>query len=144
MRNGKFIFVSNGKCNRLFRRPEGPAFGIKVLLLVSSSRFGVQLASQSGGEDDAEGGRSWVATLRLCGLVTKFKLQRETQRTHKRNSSVVRSLNSMLRLCDEREHGLKLSHLRGRTGEHRTSNCSENAQKKQFCCTKFKFNAASV
>ena len=108
LRNGKFIFVSNGKCDRLFRRPEGPAFGIEVLLLVSSSRFGMQLASQSGGEDDAEGGRSWIATLRLCVLVTKFKLQRGTQRTHKRNSSVVRSLNSMLRLCDEREHGLKL------------------------------------
>ena len=77
-------------------------------MLVSSSRFGMQLASQSGGEDDAEGGRSWIATLRLCVLVTKFKLQRGTQRTHKRNSSVVRSLNLMLRLCDEREHGLKL------------------------------------
>ena len=35
-------------------------------------RFGTRLASQSGGEDDAEDGRSWIGTLRLHVLVMKL------------------------------------------------------------------------
>ena len=70
----------------------------QFVLFPSLLRFGTRLASQSGGEDDAEGGRSWIATLRLCVLLTKLKLQ-GTQRTHKRNSAVVRSFELKCCVC---------------------------------------------
>ena len=95
--------------------------------MVSSLRFGTRLTSQSGGEDDAvggrsrigalrmknwyavfeddaEGGRSWVATLRVYVLVMKLKLQRRTQNAKEAEVlcevliSVARILNSMLRV----------------------------------------------
>jgi len=44
--------------NSFFERLEGSVFGGKFLfLMILSLPFGTRLASQSGGEDDAEGGR---------------------------------------------------------------------------------------
>ena len=71
----------------------------QFVLFPSLMPFGIRLAHQSGGEDDAEGGRSWIATLRLCVLLTKLKLQRGTHRTHKRNSAVVRSFELKCCVC---------------------------------------------
>ena len=40
-----------------FERLEGSVFGGKFLLMILSLPLGTRLASKSGGEDDAEGGR---------------------------------------------------------------------------------------
>jgi hypothetical protein len=45
----------------------------QFVLFPSLLRFGTRLASQSGGEDDAEDGRSWIGTLRLHVLVMKLE-----------------------------------------------------------------------